>query len=109
MFRHQFKQKSAALRQQAKGYYLTILDEDPPVEFLKRFETHTPPVTAGSKFKEGQGVKFRIESLKWIDDDTAELRGGYYEGPLSASYFLYRVNRKNGRWIVTKAELRGID
>jgi hypothetical protein len=103
VFRHLFQHNVSGAQQNAKGYFLTINGDDPTLEFLKRFEKHKPPVAAGSTFKvlEG-GLKFRIDSLKWIDDDTAELQGGYYEGNLSASTNLYRVARKDGRWIVVE-------
>jgi hypothetical protein len=102
VFRHQFKNNKSALREKAKSFFLSIKKQDPSPSFLGRFAGNRPPVEAGSRFKVGAGVKFQIESLKWIDDSTVEVEGGYYEGPVSASSNRYQVVRKDGRWMVVK-------
>jgi hypothetical protein len=47
VFRHQFRKNSSAIQQKAKAYFLSIDEEDPKADFLKRFENEQPPVLAG--------------------------------------------------------------
>jgi hypothetical protein len=108
VFRYQFGHNGSGLQEKSERYCLSIQDKDPPPAFLDRFRGHKPAVLPGSQFQEGKGVLFRIGSLKWIDDDTAEVLGGYNEGPLSASWNRYRVVRKAGRWAVVADELLGV-
>lgn len=108
VFRHQFKKNFSAVQQKAKAYFLSIDGKDPKPDFLKRFEEHKPSVRPGSQFKEREGLWFRITEIKWIDDNTVEVRGGYYEHGTSASRNLYRVVRKSGKWRVEKDELLSI-
>jgi hypothetical protein len=108
LFRFQFLHNKSAVQQKAKAYFLSIEGKDPANEFLARFKRHQPEVRLGSAFQEGEGLKFRIESLTWIDDSTVEARGGYYEGNLSASGNLYRIVRKDGKWIVESDKLEWI-
>jgi hypothetical protein len=56
----------------------------------------------------GKGLKFRINEIKWIDNNTVEMSGGYYEHGKSSSRNLYRVVRKAGKWRVEKDDIREI-
>src|SRR3954469_10075121 len=71
VFRHQFEHNASGMQQKAKGYFLTIAGGDPAPEFLARFRENRPPVAAGSRFREGEGLLFRIDGLRWIDEGTA--------------------------------------
>lgn len=104
VFRHQFTKNSSAVQQKAKAYFLSIGGKDPKAEFLKRFEGHQPPVRVGSEFKEREGLKFNITAVKWIDDNTVEVSGGYFEHGKSSSSNRYHVVRKGGKWRVEKDE-----
>jgi hypothetical protein len=101
VFRYQFQHNASAAQQRAKAYFLTVRGSDPPAEFLRRFARHTPPVKRGSQFRAGGGLQFRIDSFKWTGDNTAEVRGGYYEGNLSASGNTFRVQKTDSGWKVT--------
>ena len=105
LFRYQFENNVSAEQQQAETYFLTIKTRNPPSEFLKRFSGHTPPVKNGSEFGIGKGLKFRIDGWEWISDDKIEVMGGYYEDVLSSSGSCYILLRKNGKWIVEKADM----
>ena len=105
VFRHQFMKNSSAVQQKAKAYFLSIDGKDPDAEILRRFEGHQPPVRAGSEFKEREGLKFTVGDVKWINNNTVEVSGGYHEHGKSASGNRYRVARKSGKWRVEKDEL----
>lgn len=109
LFRHQFQRNASAVQQNAKGYFLTIDQQDPTPEFLTRFAGHVPPVRKGSEFAvEQEGVLFRVGAVKWIDDSTVEVHGGYYEGELSSSKNVYRLVRKDGKWVVERDQMLSI-
>jgi len=99
-FRYLFNNNVSGAQQNAAGYFLKIKEKDPSLEFLARFRGHSPPVNAASAFVEGEGLEFRIDDCKQINNDTFEISGGYYEGNLSASGGKYRLTCKNGEWIV---------
>ena len=99
-FRYLFSNNVSGAQQNAEGYFLKIKGKDPSPAFLARFKGHSPPIKEASAFVEGEGLEFRIDDCKQIDDDTFEITGGYYEGNLSASGGSYRLTCKNGKWIV---------
>jgi hypothetical protein len=100
VFRYQFKNNASAAQQNASAYFLSIDNRDAPKDLINRFKGQVPPVMVGSGFSVGKGVKFRINSLKWIDKVTVEVEGGYYEGNVSASGNIYRLLRQDGTWKV---------
>lgn len=98
----------------------SIYDErDPNSDFMTRFKGNKPPVrmqsecnisTEGVKNKKTgkEGLIFRVWDIKWINKNTVDVEGGYFETGCSASVNTYRVERKHGRWIVTRDKLNGI-
>lgn len=102
VFRYLFEHNASAAQQNAASYFLSIDQRDLPAEFMDRFQGHTPPVKLGSHFRVGNGLKFRIDSIIWLDDVTVEVGGGYFEGGESASGNTYVLRRQNGSWRVIK-------
>ena len=113
VFRYQFDHNASGRQRNADYFFLTLAEGDPPQELLERFATEKPPVLPkslsiyshreGHKHweLEGRGLGFRISSIKWLDANTAEVKGGYLEGGTSASGNVYRVERRDGKWSVT--------
>lgn len=102
-------------------YFFLSLDGlvDPPAELLHRFADEVPPVLpvsfanvapiGGVQHKDGgRGVLLRALSIAWLDDDTAEVDGGYYLSGRSATGHMYRVEREGGRWRITEDQRRGV-
>jgi hypothetical protein len=110
VFRHQFNNNPSALGKRAKAYFLRISDKDPDEAFLKRFEGHQPPVRPASEWtnQDREALLFRLHTVKWIDNNMVEVRGGYYEHIVSSSANLYRLVRQGGKWRVEKDELQSI-
>ena len=102
VFRYLFEHNASAAQQKAAGYFLSIDHRDPPAEFMSRFGGHSPSVKPGSQFQEGNKLKFRIDTLVWLDEATVEVEGGYYEGNASASGNTYVLRRQKGIWRVIK-------
>ena len=64
-----------------------------------------PGVRPGSAFEQEQGLLFRVTQLKWHDERTVVVHGGYYEAPLSSAGHTYRLEFQEGEWKVTKDTL----
>ena len=121
-FRYKFENNYSGAQQNADAYFLRIEKKDPSPKFLGRFKKHSPPVKKGSEFVMGKdvylwkqwaqlrkkgsefvmgkGLLFQIRSYKQVGRNSVEIRGGYYEGPLSASWATYIWVRKNGKWVL---------
>lgn len=87
--------------------------------FIRRFRGHSPPVKKVSQCileingirdrKTGQrGLMLSVGRIKWINDQTVEVNGGYYEGGMSASGNTYRVVRREKTWVVVSDKLEWV-
>jgi hypothetical protein len=76
VFRYQFKHNASVAQQNTNT--IVIFKQDPPDEFLARFTDNTPPVKKGSDFAKGKGLVFSIGSINRIDENTAQVNGGFY-------------------------------
>jgi len=111
VFRYQFDHNASAIQQRAGKYCLSLPGERmPSAQFLQRFGNHQPPVVAADQCerKSGQGLFFRIQRLDWRKDSEVWVRGGYWEGNLSASAEMFLVRKENGKWAVKGARMEGI-
>jgi hypothetical protein len=101
---------------QGNGPFLLSVDrKDPNDAFMARFATLNGTVkkASASYFKEGwlrdrstdeKAVAFSVDSICWRSLDRVEVRGGMYCGGLCADGGIYRLRRKNGRWVVEEYE-----
>ncbi len=99
-FRYKFENNHSGAQKNADAYFLQIENKDPSPKFLGRFKKHSPPVRKGSEFVMGKGLLFRIDSYKKVGSNSVEIRGGYEEGNLSASWATYTWERKNAKWVL---------
>jgi hypothetical protein len=123
VFRYQFFNNESGQQQSASVYFVGLYVPgdsvtqghyvDPSDQLMSRFAGNVPCV---KKFSEcttsvygvidkqtgAYGLLFRIESIKKISDDEAEVTGGYFEGGLSASGNIYTVKWVNDWWVVAK-------
>ena len=87
-------------------------NQDPPAELLARFAGHTPPVVPISQSKpdkwlgphhksdDGKGFILGVTSVRWIDVDTAEVKGGYHRGNRGSSWHTFEARRREGKWVI---------
>ncbi len=108
LFRYQFMHNASGVQQNAKAYFLSIYQTDPPEDLMIRFENNLPPVKPGSEFKVDSGLKFRIDRIKWLDKNKVEIEGGYYEGNVSSSGNTYILQKKRGVWEVISDKMHWI-
>ncbi len=123
-FRHQFGPNIPEQQNPVKVYFLSFYDEaagkntDPSAAFLKRFAGNQPrvaPVSEGTAEKEvrdaktgEEGIIFRVYSIRWISETKVEVGGGYDAGSWSASTNTFTLEKKEGKWVVTKDVMNGI-
>ena len=111
VFRYQFDHNASGIQKKAERYCLELPGErSPDAAFLQRFAGHQPPVAAAEECqrKAGKNLFFRINRLDWHKDNEVWVRGGYFEGNLSSSIESYRVQLKDGKWVVTGARMEAI-
>jgi len=116
VFRYQFEHNASGQQQNAKVYFLSFgKDKEPGDAFIARFKDHKPPVKKRSQSK-GQfevidketgerGLIFTVGAIKVVDAAKIQVEGGYYEAGLSSSGNVYTVERKDGKWVVTKDQM----
>ena len=122
-FRYKFENNASGQQQEAEAYFLEIQGEDPPPEFLARFQGHSPPIKKGSEFvmegsivregetpTEGNGLLFRIDSYRWVGlfRNCVKISGGYSEAELSASWASHIWMRRKGKWELEFIGVRAI-
>jgi hypothetical protein len=91
---------------------------DPPDAFLKRFTDSRIKATSKCSKDINSGVKDRgtgvrgielgVGAIHRVDSAHVTIEGGYYEGGLSASGNTYTLEKKSGRWTVTKNEMHWV-
>ena len=90
-----------------------VIAQDPPAELIARFAKEIPPVLPISmavmtdrglshKTKGGSALIFCVATIAWLDADTVNVTGGYWEGIMSSSSATYQAHRENGKWVVKK-------
>ena len=103
VFRYQFDHNTSKLQKTAKAYYLTVGGKvlDPSDEFMKRFAGHTPPVRKLSEWRKGgEGLSFRIMSMRWVSDTEVRVGGGCGDEVGTGSCNTFTVKRDSGGWKV---------
>ncbi len=116
VFRYQMDHLVFAEMWKVRHYYLSWdgTDQDPPADFMKRFNGHTPPVNkvsacTGSKSgnpvqdkKTGEsGLVFSVRHIKWISDTAVEVDGWCFSGRLSGWGGTFKVEKQRRGWKVT--------
>ncbi len=107
VFRYQFDFNASGQGQSANAYYLRLEDDqDPTEQFLQRLE----PGTALVVDSQGglPGLLFWIAAIRWVDDDCAEVDGGYDEVSESAAGSMYYLEKVHGRWEVIDEQMQWI-
>lgn len=92
---------------QGEGLYVFVDGKDPSPDFLDRFREQWPELQPGSKAPKGKAKRVSVDSLQWIDSDTAELHGATSNG-IDGRSSLYRVVRKGGVWVVDNVKLKAV-
>jgi hypothetical protein len=127
-FRYQFVHDEGGRPRQrwkAAVYFLSLWGtggdgKDPSDDFIKRFAGNVPPVKKYSQSSiddeqniiddqtRARGVIFRVTKIVWFGQSKVEVSGGHYVGYLNSSGEVFYLEKKNGKWVVVKHELRWI-
>lgn len=108
VFRWQMENNHSGGGMNIPGYFLQLEDKkDPSDEFMKRFSGHELDLKKASERPEKKPgyVTFIIDSITWVTDTQVSVKGGYYQGPRSASGNTYILELENGSWKVKKDTL----
>src|SRR5439155_14860676 len=73
VFRYRLQQYPADVRA-----YLSVDGEDVPADLLARLRRDWPNLEPASKEPKEKGRRVYVEGLRWINQDTAELKAGYW-------------------------------
>jgi len=100
----------------AKVYFLKIEGKDPDEKFLSRFKDASHPVKKQSESRvrkvrrviafvedrktKQRGVVFDQEAIRWVNETKVDVEGGFYCGSLCMAGGVYRLERRDGRWVV---------
>ncbi len=105
-------------------YLLRLVDEekqsvDPTEEFLERFKDLkvslgkqsdgkiTPPTNKLTDAASGKpALRLTVVHVKWMSDDEVNVHGSEFSNGLSASGYFYVLEKRDGKWTVTKSVLR---
>ena len=123
VFSYQISHNASGQQHSAQVYFLALYVPgdslrqghyvDPSDNLMARFRGNAPPVKKYSDcvesingvfdvFTGAAGLLFRIESIREINTNEAEVTGGYFEAGLSASGNIYTVKRIADRWTVVR-------
>jgi hypothetical protein len=124
LYRHQFTHNASAQQQGAGTFFIATSSsgsyEDPDPAVVARFAGNEPPVKPVSMavISDYSGVTdaatgessviFVAYDVIWLSKSEAEVKGGYYEGGLSASSNVYRIELIDGSWTVTLDDMISI-
>jgi hypothetical protein len=125
--------REAVVRYQIKTWYLAVDSycvsvnrKSPRKEFLARFASlPVKPASACIEARRGMGrmrmptwvsdkqngqpaVIFDTGAIRWLSEDAAEVRGGYYCAYRCWANGTYQVVREEGRWVVSDFDIKGI-
>lgn len=83
-------------------FFVGIANADPSPELIDRFASHEPPVKARSDFTQGTGVQFSISEIKMRSETVAEVHASHVLGNMGRGIYKHTVEKKQGKWVVTK-------
>ena len=106
----------------AEVYFIEIESKDPSKAFLQRFADIVKPVKAKSESRKKKyylsfyniedrrtnkpGVVFDQGTINWKADSAVEVEGGYSCASECMAGGIYYLKKQDGRWSVTKFEIR---
>jgi hypothetical protein len=104
-------------------FFLSIDGKDPSDMFMRRFAALKTTVKKASecyfkkepfpgwlrdRFTHQEAIVFSVGPISWISLDRVEVLGGMYCGGLCADWGIYRLRKKNGRWVVDNYEVQAV-
>jgi hypothetical protein len=96
-------------------FFLSIDGNDPSDTFMARFANPDRKVKKASqsyfrkdlphgrlcdRSTDEPGVAFSVDTISWLSLDRVEVGGNMYCGGLCADGGIYRLRKKDGRWVV---------
>ena len=121
VFNYQIELTTSHLQQKDVVFFLSVdQGNDPSDVLIAGFAGRRPPVkkvseSVSKKYESifdketgEKGIVFSVASVAWINETEAEVEGGNYSAPLSASGHVYKVQFENGKWVVKDDNMKWI-
>ncbi|MBM3997802.1 MAG: hypothetical protein FJ303_27210 [Planctomycetes bacterium] len=90
------------------AHFLSVDNKDIGPELLAKLKKTWPALQPWSKRPEPKGkdrvVHIGVHDLKWIDRNTAEVRGGFSNG-IDGRISGYRIIQRNGAWVIESVKV----
>jgi len=104
----------------ADSYCVSIAGKDPTKDFLQRFEPLPVKGASGCRKQTKEKVSvevldkksgkrsviYDLEAIRWINENEAEVPGGYFCASLCMASGTYRVVREGTQWVVKGYDVR---
>lgn len=108
------RDKLIAKQLNSRIFFVSVNGKDPSDEFLKRFQNIPRAIKKQSRVKPGlnrwvtdkdtnrNGIVFRADGIRWINESEVEVEGGYHCGSLCAAGDVFSLRLESGRWNVVQ-------
>jgi len=105
-----------------KIFFVSVGKKDPSDDFLKRFADFPRVVKRRSEAEiskqermpvvdrktRERGIIFYIDSIRWLNDTSVEVEGGYHCDGLCGAGITFKVGFANGKWVVKSEAMKWI-
>jgi hypothetical protein len=88
-----------------KTVYISVLDQDAPLELLQKLMSPQISAYRGSEFVAGKGVKHTIDRIEYLDPSHAMVDASWYQNSAAAMDYRYQVEKTGGRWKIAQVTL----
>ncbi|HTI69083.1 MAG TPA: hypothetical protein VMF06_03915 [Candidatus Limnocylindria bacterium] len=114
VFHRLINDASSTIKPSSAAYFIAFgqRDDDPPMDFMTRFEGNLPPVyrfsrckiTAGKgvvdRISGETGIVFTINEIHWINPTEVDVSTTYYESMVNSAPLNYKVKKSEQGWKV---------
>ena len=120
-YRYLFRNNDSGLQQTARVFCISIQERDPSPSFLARFRNERIPVIplnacswrglGGVSVRSSgeEGLWFDMTAgIYWTNSFEVYVDGSYYEAPLSAAGYTWRLIRRGNSWVVVFERMKWI-
>ena len=103
-------------------FFVSLNNRDPSDTFVKRLRdihrivrkvsaseiSKTPRTPVVDRVSGQRGIIFAADEIRWLSDDSVQVKGGYYCDGLCAAGIVFEVSREGDKWVVKNKKLRWI-
>ncbi len=115
------QEKAVAKRLNFKVFFVAVNGKDPNDELIRRLQDIPRKIMKISAAKSAKqmgglvdketkesGIEFSVDTIRWLDEESVEVDGGYFCDSLCGAGTTYKLHHENDKWVVKSAILRWI-